>query len=61
MVNQYDVAFPDLGGLQGYVAANRAVFIVDRDGVVSYIWIAPSPADEPDYEEVRRALGHLSA
>ena len=61
VVHRYDVAFPDLGGLQGYVAANRAVFIVDKDGVVRYRWLAPSPADEPDYEEVRRALGQLSA
>ena len=60
VVNRYDVAFPNLGGLQGYVAANRAVFIVDRDGVVRYRWLAPSPADEPDYEEIRRALGQLS-
>ena len=60
-VNRYDGAFPDLGGLQGYVAANRAEFMVDKDGVVRYRWVAPSPADEPDYEEVRRALGQLSA
>ena len=60
VVDQYDVAFPNLGGLQGYVAANRAVFILDRDGVVRYRWLAPSPADEPNYEEVRRALGKLS-
>ena len=61
VVNKFDVALPNLGGLQGYVAANRAVFIVDRDGVVRYRWLAPSPADEPDYEEVRRALDQLSS
>ena len=61
VVNKFDVALPNLGGLQGYVAANRAVFIVDRDGVVRYRWLAPSPGDEPDYEEVRRALDELSA
>ena len=61
VVNQYDVAFPNLRGSQAYVAANRAVFIVDKDGVVRYRWLAPYPADEPDYEEVRTALGRLSA
>ena len=60
-VDQYDVALPNLGGLQGYVAANRAVFIVDKEGVVRYKWLAPSPANEPDYEEIRRALGQLPA
>ena len=61
VVNQYDVALPNLGGLQGYVAANRAVFIVDKEGVVRYTWLAPSPANEPDYEEIRRELGRLPA
>ena len=61
VVNQYDVALPNLGGLQGYVAANRAVFIVDKGGVVRYRWLAPSPAEEPDYGEVHRALGQLPA
>ena len=59
VVNQYDVALPNLAGLQGYTAANRAVFVVDKEGVVRYTWVAPSPANEPDYEEVRQALDQL--
>ena len=59
VVNQYDVALPNLGGLQGYIAADRAVFVVDKEGVVRYKWLAPSPADEPDYEELRQALAQL--
>ena len=59
-VIQYEVALPNLAGLQGYTAANRAVFVVDRVGVVRYKWVAPSPVDEPDYEELRHALAQLS-
>ena len=59
VVNLYDVALENLAGLEGYVAANRAVFVVDKDGVVRYKWIAPSPADEPDYDEIRGALEGL--
>lgn len=59
VVSQYDVALPNFGGLQGYTAANRAVFVVDREGVVRYKWLAPSPANEPDYEELRQALAQL--
>ena len=60
VVNQYDVALPNFGGMDGYVAAQRAVFVVDKEGVVRYRWIAPNPGVEPDYDEVQEALGGLS-
>jgi peroxiredoxin len=60
VVNQYDVALSDLAGMEGYVAANRAVFVVDKDGVVRYKWVAPSPVNEPDYAEIRQALSQLA-
>ena len=59
VVNLYDVALPNLAGLQGYTAADRAVFVVDKEGVVRYKWLAPSPVNEPDYEELRQALAEL--
>jgi len=40
---------PDLG-LHGI--ANRAVFVLDSDGVVTYSWVADDPTNEPDYEEL---------
>lgn len=52
----YDVALDDFAGLAGYTAAKRAVFIVDRDGAVTYAWEGPNPGVEPDYEAVLRAL-----
>lgn len=60
VVHQYGVAFPNLAGLEGYVAANRAVFVVDGKGVVRYKWVAPSPGVEPNYDEVKQALEKLS-
>ncbi len=59
-VNAYDVALPNLAGMEGYVAANRAVIIVDGEGVIQYRWVAPSPPTEPDYDEVRQAVRALS-
>jgi peroxiredoxin len=55
----YDVALPNLAGLEGYVASNRAVFVVDKDGVVQYKWLAPTPADLPDYDVIRQAISKL--
>jgi peroxiredoxin len=44
-----------LGG-QGYLngRSRRSVFIVDREGVIRYIWICydDSQAEEPDYDEL---------
>ena len=37
----------------------RAVFIVDRDGVVRYAQIVPEVTKEPDYDEVLAALRAL--
>ena len=55
----YDVAWNNMAGLEGYTAANRAVFVVDKEGVVRYKWLAPSPAALPDYDEIRQALSRL--
>ena len=59
VVNAYDVALPGLAGMEGYVAAKRAVTIVDAQGVVRYHWVADSPANEPDYDEVKAAVAAL--
>ena len=59
VVNQYDLAFPNLAGMEGYVAANRAVLVLDKEGVVRYKWVAPNPGTEPDYDEVKNAVSGL--
>lgn len=59
VVNQYGLTFQNLAGLEGYVAANRAVLVLDKDGVVRYKWVAPNPGTEPNYDEVREAVSQL--
>ena len=44
---------PDLG-LHGI--ANRAVFVLDDEGTVTYRWIADDPTNEPDYDAVLDAV-----
>ena len=57
--NAYDVPLPNLAGLEGYVACKRAVFVIDGNGVVQYTWVGDSPANEPDYDEVRQAVSNV--
>ena len=50
-VHAYDASFVGLGGIDGYVSANRVVIIVDSAGVVRYRWVAENPGVEPNYDE----------
>ena len=59
VVSQYDVELPNFGGMEGYVAAQRAVFVLDKGGVVRYKWVGPTPGVEPDYDEVKDAVSKL--
>ena len=60
VVNLYGVPLQDLAGLEGYVAAKRAVFVLDKGGVVRYKWVAPAPGKEPLYDEIKQALERLA-
>ncbi|AIE83388.1 redoxin domain-containing protein [Fimbriimonas ginsengisoli] len=55
----YDVVWPDFAGLGPGTA--RAVFIIDREGVIRYSEQTPTLLDFPDYEAIERALGDLDA
>jgi peroxiredoxin len=50
------VAIDNFAGMPGYTASNRAVFVVNAEGTITYAWVGPNPGVEPDYEEVKRAV-----
>ena len=52
VINSYDAAFVGLGGIEGYVCANRVVIVIDKNGVVQHRWVAENPGLEPDYDAV---------
>tara|TARA_B100000768_G_C11254615_1_gene365763 strand:+ start:293 stop:760 length:468 start_codon:yes stop_codon:yes gene_type:complete len=52
VINSYDAAFVGLGGIEGYVCANRVVIVIDKNGVVQHRWVAENPGVEPDYDVV---------
>ncbi len=55
----YGVALENFAGLPGYTASKRAVFVVDREGVVRYAWEGPNPGVEPDYDAVKKAVASI--
>jgi len=55
IIDAYDIAI-DFEALGIHDLANRAVFVVDDGGTVTYAWVADDPGVEPDYDEVVQAV-----
>jgi peroxiredoxin len=58
-VEAYGVAFPDFLGMEGFTAARRSIFVVDKAGTVRYKWLAERDPIPP-YEEISAVLKTLS-
>jgi len=54
LIEQYDV----VTGFDQYgidELAQRAVFVIDESGTITYAWVGDNPGLEPDYDEVEEA------
>jgi len=51
----------DIEPLGLYGVANRAVLVLDKDGTVTYSWVADDPTNEPDYDELLEAVESASS
>ena len=49
-INAYDISFPGFAGIEGLTRSERAVFLVDAEGVIRYVEVTANPGVEPDYE-----------
>ena len=56
----YGIELHDFAGLKGYTVAKRSVFIIDRQGIVRYMWVSDDPGVEPDYREIEKALEKIA-
>jgi len=54
IIDQYGVRLDDFVDM-GYTASQRAVFVVNADGKITYEWIADEPGTLPDFDEVAQA------
>ena len=44
----------NFAGVKGYIVSKRAVYILDKDGIVQFKWVSDNPGVEPDYATVAR-------
>jgi peroxiredoxin len=58
-IRAYGVFNEDMIGLKGI--AKRAVFVIDKEGVVRYREVLDDARNEPDYDRVFAALARLNA
>jgi len=54
-IEAYDLEI-DIPELGLHDIANRAVFVLDGDGTITYGWVAEDPTNEPDYAEILDAV-----
>lgn len=45
--------FADASGL---TVSKRAVYVIDRDGKITYSWVSDDPTVEPDYAKIKEEL-----
>lgn len=56
VIPKYGVVWKNLGSVEGYNCANRAIFVLDDSGKVTFKWVAPEPGVLPDFETIKKAL-----
>jgi peroxiredoxin len=59
IIKKYGVEMHNFAGLNGYTVAERSIFIVDKNGVVRYVWMSEDPTVEPNYAEIEKALKRI--
>ncbi|MCK4952865.1 peroxiredoxin [Candidatus Bathyarchaeota archaeon] len=59
VVKLYGVELKDFAGLKGYSAAQRSVFVLDKNGFIRYKWISKDLGVEPNYEEIEERLEQM--
>ncbi len=57
VVPVYKGYYEEVAGLEQ--VGKRAVFVVDRNGIVRYKWMAGQPGDLPNVDEVLQAVDSL--
>ena len=57
VIRQYDVVNPDMIGLKDI--SKRAVFVIDRNGIVRHREVLDDARNEPDYGKVKQAVASL--
>lgn len=53
---QYGGVHENFVSIRGLNASKRAVFVLDKQGVIAYQWVSDDPGKEPNYNEVEETV-----
>jgi len=57
-IRDYGLVIEDFAfGMKG--VSKRAAFLIDKDGIVRYAEVTPTPGDQPNYQAIQEALSKL--
>jgi peroxiredoxin len=57
VIRKYDVVHEEMFGFKNI--GKRAVFVIDKNGIIRYKWVSEDPRKEPNYEEIKKVLSEL--
>lgn len=58
VIRDYDVVHPEFAHGQ-LETAKRAVYVIDKDGIIRYVEVTPTPGDQINFEALKEAIGKL--
>jgi glutaredoxin-dependent peroxiredoxin len=60
VIKKYNLESPDFAGFKGYTVAKRSIFVLDKQGVIRYVWVTDIPSVEPNYKDIEKALEQIN-
>lgn len=54
-IESFGIAVRNFAGMEGYTTSQRAVVVLDKDGVVRFV-TAVAPTEQPDFDEIQKAV-----
>lgn len=60
VIKCYGLEMPNFAGLEGCVVAKRSVLILDKNGIIRYVWVSDDPTVEPDYSIIEEVLAKIT-
>jgi peroxiredoxin len=58
MIRAYDVVHPEFAHGQKETA-KRAVYVVDKEGIIRYVEVTPTPGDQVNFDAIKAAVSAL--
>ncbi len=59
VIKTYGLELPNFAGLDGYTVAKRSIIILDKSGIIRYVWVSDNPTIEPNYQEIQKILQQI--